>query len=289
MKPYRRPLLRAVCLLVLGGLAATRVHAGPLTDNPFFAMCTGTEDANHRTAAARVALVEQLGYDGTDLIRTAGLAELLAEIDRQESRFFALYTPGVIDPDANEPWEPGLKEAIARLEGRDCVIWMPLRSNTYSKSTPEGDDAAVALVRNVADLAAAKGLRVALYPHTNFWLERVEDAVRVARKVDRDNVGVTFNLCHWLRVDGENLEDRLRAASPYLFMVTVNGADAAGTDWKQLIQPLDSGTYDIRPLLSLLEELDYEGPVGLQGYGIGGDVAANLRRSMAAWRTLIRE
>ena len=31
-------------------------------------------------------------------------------------------------------------------------------------------------------------------------MERIEDAVRVADKVDRPNVGVMFNLCHWLRV-----------------------------------------------------------------------------------------
>jgi hypothetical protein len=30
----------------------------------------------------------------------------------------------------------------------------------------------------------------------------------------------------------------------------------------------------------------YRGPIGLQGYGIGGDRRANLAVSMAAWRKL---
>ena len=39
----------------------------------------------------------------------------------------------------------------------------------------------------------------------------------MAKEVDRKNVGVTFNLCHWLKVkDKANVETRLREAMPYL-------------------------------------------------------------------------
>ncbi|MCF6286259.1 MAG: sugar phosphate isomerase/epimerase [Candidatus Hydrogenedentes bacterium] len=253
--------------------------------NPFFAMCTGTRDAAHESPASQVALVKELGYAGTDILGVGGLKELLAQIDAQESRFFALYTRGNIDVGA-QSWEEGLEEAMALLKGRDCVLWMPLVSKTFGLSSPAGDDAAVALLRRLADLAAANGLKIALYPHANNWMERVEDCVRVAKKVDRANVGVTFNLCHWLKVDGENMEERLVEARPHLFMVTVNGADGDGESWKELIQPLGDGSYDVGGLLKILSDLNYEGPIGLQGYGIGGDVAENLRRSMNTWRTL---
>jgi hypothetical protein len=49
---------------------------------------------------------------------------------------------------------------------------------------------------------------------------------------------------------------------------------------------LDRGTYDLRELLTILREIEYAGPIGLQGYGIGGDVHENLKRSMDAWRAL---
>ena len=52
------------------------------------------------------------------------------------------------------------------------------------------------IVREVAAMAEEAGLRVALYPHHGFWVERVEDAVRIAKKVNSKNLGVTFNLCH---------------------------------------------------------------------------------------------
>ena len=119
-------------------------------------------------------------------------------------------------------------------------------------------------------------------------MERVEDAVRVARKVERENVGATFNLCHWLKVDGKDLQARLEQALPHLSVVTVNGADADGAGWDRLIQTLDKGSYDVGGVLTILEGLGYTGPIGLQGYGIGGDVHDNLRRSMDAWRKLSR-
>ena len=74
---------------------------------------------------------------------------------------------------------------------------------------------------------ATNGVRVALYPHTGFWVERVDDGTRLARAVDRPNLGTTFNLCHWLKVDGQDLEKRLEEAGKHLFVVTINGADAA--------------------------------------------------------------
>ncbi len=277
-----------MAVLALSLAFAPASWALSLSDNPFFAMCTGTKDGAHESSAAQVALVKELGYSGTDLIGVTGLAEVLGEIDRQESRFFALYTGANIDPGATR-WEEGLEEAMDLLTGRDCVLWMPLSSKLHKPSSPEGDEAAVALLRRLSDMAAAKGLRIALYPHTGNWVERVEDAVRVAKKVDRPNVGVTFNLCHWLKVDGEELPARLALARPYLFMVTLNGADSDGTEWKQLIQPLGEGSYDVAPMLKILADMDYDGPIGLQGYGIGGNVEENLRRSMAAWRALLKE
>jgi len=35
-----------------------------------------------------------------------------------------------------------------------------------------------------------------------------------------------------------------------------------------------------------LKDSGYTGPIGLQGYGIGGNAYENLKRSMNAWRQL---
>ena len=64
------------------------------------------------------------------------------------------------------------------------------------------------------------------------------------------------------------------------------GADSGGKDWKTLIQTLDRGTFDMRKFLKTLFDSGYTGPIGFQGYGIGGDAHDNLKRTMDAWREL---
>jgi sugar phosphate isomerase/epimerase len=131
---------------------------------------------------------------------------------------------------------------------------------------------------------------VALYPHAGDWVETVGDATRLAREAGHPALGVTFNLCHSLMLgEEERIPDLLAEASPYLFAATVNGADsgAAGTSWDRLIQTLDRGTFDVRPVLRTLHGLGFRGLVALQGYGLTGDVADNLRRSREAYERLI--
>ena len=67
-----------------------------------------------------------------------------------------------------------------------------------------------------------------LYPHTGMYVETTGDAIRIAKAVDRSNVGVTFNLCHFLRVDKpENLERVLTEAAPLLREIRELKADVA--------------------------------------------------------------
>jgi len=257
--------------------------AGP---NPFFAMDTATKDDKHQTAKDQVEMVKELGYAGIGCTAGKGLGEMAKELDKNGLRLFTVYLGVNIDPDQPK-YGPELKETIEVLKGRNGMLWLFVQSKQHKPSSPAGDDRAKEILREVADMAAEANVRVALYPHTGFWVERVEDAVRVAKKVDRKNVGVTFNLCHWLMVDDEkNMESLIKLAMPHLFVVTINGADSGGRNWKTLIQTLDRGTFDMRRFLKTLADSGYTGPIGFQGYGIGGDAHENLKRTMNAWLEL---
>jgi sugar phosphate isomerase/epimerase len=269
-----------------GPVAYRNIRLAPAGPNPFFAMDTGTKDDKHQTAKEQVEMIKKLGYDGIGPTGDAGLAEMVQELDKNNLRCFAVYMGVNIDPN-QQKYDPKLKEAMEILKGRNTILWLFVLSQKHKPSSPEGDARAVEIIREIADMAAQYKLRVALYPHYGFWVERVEDALRVVKKVDRKNVGVTFNLCHWLRVDDEkNMQPLIKAAMPYLFVVTINGADGGGKDWKQLIQTLDRGSFDMQRFLKTLKDSGYTGPIGLQGYGIGGDANDNLKRSMSAWRQL---
>ena len=126
-----------------------------------------------------------------------------------------------------------------------------------------------------------------LYPHVNNWVERIEDSVRVAEKVNRPNVGCMFNLCHWLRADpGRDYKPLLEKALPRLWAVSINGADERDEKpgWSHYIQPLGRGSFDVYGLLKTLRQLGYTGPVGLQCFGIRGDTRDHLAESMKTWR-----
>ena len=182
-------------------------------------MDTGTKDDKHDTVLKQVDMLKELGYDGIDHTGCQDLPALLEQIDKKGLKLFALYLNVTIFPDS-VTYDKGLKEAITLLKGRDVFLWVPLRNKSVPVSSSEGDKAAVQVVRELADMAAESGLKIALYPHTHFWMERVEDAIRVAQKVNRDNVGITINLCHWLKVDkNKSINSLVEMAMPYLFLV----------------------------------------------------------------------
>jgi sugar phosphate isomerase/epimerase len=274
----------AGCLFL--SACGTPQAAGPGLTNPFFAMDTGT---NRKTLspAEQAQMLKDLGYGGIGYTGTDNIEQMLRELEKRDLKMFNTYLGISIDP-GSEHYDPRLKDAVARLKGKDVLLWLNVKSRQFKPSSEEGDPYAVEVVREIADMAGESDLKVALYPHLSSWVERVEDAVRVAKKVNRENVGATFNLCHWLKVEGgRNMRPLMEMAMPYLFVVTVNGADRGDTKnmgWDRLIQPLDSGSFDTYRFVKTLKELGYTGPIGLQHYGIRGDARENLARSVKAWR-----
>jgi sugar phosphate isomerase/epimerase len=207
---------------------------------------------------------------------------MLKALESRGLRLFSIYVASRVDGE-NPGFDPALPEAMKQLKGHGTVIWL-----TVQGKSPDGEARATKIVREVADMAAGSGLRVVLYPHIGFYVGRIEDALRIRKLADRPNVGVTFNLAHFLAAKDEpNLDLRLREALPFLEMVSIYGADHEG-DWSRLIQPLDRGEFDVYGLLKKLRSMGYKGPIGLQCYQVSGDMEENLRRSMTAWRNFSR-
>jgi Domain of Unknown Function (DUF1080)/Xylose isomerase-like TIM barrel len=128
-----------------------------------------------------------------------------------------------------------------------------------------------------------------LYPHFGEWTARFGDAIRIAKLVGHPALGVTFNLCHCLATgDEQRIPALLEEAAPVLTTVTINGADSGveGANWNRLIQPLNRGSFDVGSVLRELRKIRFAGPIGFQGYGIGGDARSILEPTMALWREL---
>ena len=114
-------------------------------------------------------------------------------------------------------------------------------------------------------------------------------AMDLIKKVNHPNLGVMFNLCHFLKSeDPETLENVLLKAGTRLFAVSTSGAVVGCKDWDCLIQPLNKGSFSQKRLFSTLKKLNFNGPVGLQCYGIKGDKRDNLESSIEAWKEMLR-
>lgn len=261
--------------------AATTKPAVSAIDNAFFAMDTATRDENHQTVEAQLRLVKELGFAGW-ACSLMEMQEPLRIADELKLKIFAVYTG--LNLDAEAPgWDAKLPDAIRAMKGRGTAIWLFVLGK--SPQSDALDARAVEGIRRIADMAAESGLNVSLYPHNGFYVASTRDALRLAKQAERPNVRVTFNLCHWLMVDkGRDLEGLLRDVRPFLDIVSINGADRTGDSWAQLIQPLGQGDFDVYGLLAHLKGLGFRGPIGLQGYGIKGDVREHLARAMRTWR-----
>ena len=251
----------------------------------FFAMDTAIRDLG------RLGTAKELGYTGVGwrFEPAETLAGSVAALRGSGLDLVAVYGGATLTKEGIG-FRGDLGARLEVLAGTGTTIWLPVNSADFPASDPAGDAVAVPELRRLADLAAKQGLRVALYPHAGSWLERIQDAVRVAKAVDRKNFGVTFNLAHCLRVGDEaKIPALLAEAAPHLFLVTINGADqnAAGAPWERLIRPLDEGDYSVAKLLGELERIGYTGPIGLQAFGVKLPVAESLSRSMKAWRAIV--
>lgn len=265
------------------------VAASAETHGEFFAMDTiargGSKDV--------VPMLKEMGYDG--LGGQAGDGEMATALESEGMKFFNGYQSLSFHAEQSS-LDPQLMQKIEAMKGHKTALWISVakvfqNGKEFQNSSPEADEIALVKLKEIADYAQPRGVKIALYPHANQWIERVEDAIRVANKMNRENVGVTFNLCHWLKVEGteRDPEPVLRAAMPRLMFVTINGADTGDTKqmgWDRLIQPLDHGSYDLGAFMKKLRAVSYTGPIGFQGYGIKDDPRQVLTQTMNAWKKL---
>ena len=251
-----------------------------------YGLCMETHDAKHRSIPEQAQMLHALGFDGVayPLWLDDNLEKNLRVLDNAGLKTYMFYARINVAPGAT-PFDPRLPDAIRKLKGRPATICVLLSG--LPPGDPKGEEGAVEVLRQLGNVAAEAGLRVSIYHHTGDWTASLLFALAVVKQADHPQVGVNFNLCHWLMVDGDkDYQPVLRENAARIFAVTINGAKLGSKTWTNgLIQPLDQGDFDNRRLLATLEEIGYHGPIGLMCYGIPGDAGEHLARSMGVWKT----
>jgi sugar phosphate isomerase/epimerase len=250
-----------------------------------FAFDNGTGRDQKLPLDQQAAILKTAGYGGMAVYTgTQRLPEVLAALKTRQLRLLSIYVHSFVD-DTGPRIDPGIETAVPQLAGGETMLLLTVRG--HGKDAEEG---AVENVRQVADMAAKAGLRVCLYPHIGFYVETTPDAIRVARKAGRGNVGAALNLYHTVEFHRQrcgtadlNFATLVKDILPDIYMVSINGI--AGST----IVRLGEGDFDISRFLRVLNDAGYRGPVGLQCYLVPGDIQNNLEQSYAAWKKMLEQ
>ena len=273
-----------VYLCALGAIVAAEQPA-------FFAMDT----AARLQPAECAAVLAELGYAGLGGRPATAKAHATALKSKGLVFFNGYHVADFASGQNNLP--PGLTKAVDDLAGTGGTLWLAMNKVELPlglRMPPEyGDTVVVPQLRQLVAYAKPKGVKISLYPHAGFWGARFETCVRVASKVDDAALGVTFNLCHWLKVEGSERDPLplIKDALPRLSFITINGADTGDTQnlgWDKLIQPLGRGTYDVGAFVAKARAAGYRGPFGFQGYGIKMEPKELLKETMDGWKKITK-
>lgn len=258
-----------------------------------FGMClTGMEPADQ----VRVTL--RAGYSGLGIAafdpgvihRFAILPDVVSGKFRMESVLWWSAVDQPVD-------QPRLNSILPDAKGMDMAIWMMAMGR---KSDPEALSMAVRKYAAVAEICRKAGVRLVVYPHAGTVIETVEESLDVLdslRRLGHPEVKTSIHLCHELKAgNGDRLERIVAKSAPFLALATISGAEPGPlgyrqSNWDQLIQPLDRGSWDVRPFLLSLSRHGYAGPIELHTYNLkkpgAPDYDHHLERSLKRWRELV--
>lgn len=266
--------------------------------NKVYAMDTyfGSKMGRYPTEAG-IEMIAELGYDGlhytfnNPIVGPQEVGELPALCRKHGIELTAVWG------NINTHFEPehtvrGLNRSLLENHPEGVALELSLwaLAGEPAPSDEKGDEAAMEALAPFLEMAEERGVpAVVLYPHFSFWMERMEDAVRLCKKINHPLLKVAFCGFHWYYLGERDIGKTLDEAGDLLAHVNLNGTREK-IDWVagNTLEPLDSGEMDNFAVLAALHDRGFKGPIGFQGYGIGGDVYANLHRSMEAYRDMTK-
>ncbi len=219
-------------------------------------------------------VLKSLGYNGAGSAPINGLEKRIKAYNTAGLKVFSIYV------DISRMKD--IIAAIPLIKSQNGTIELTVRSKITDQTIKD--------IRHLADTAGKAKVRVALYPHAGFAIAKIPQALKLIKQVNHPNLGVMFNLCHFLKSENPaDLEKTIQTAGSRIFAASTCGADTNGKNWNKLIQPLDSGTFDQTRLFKALKSINFKGAVGIQCYAVKGDKRNNLKRSITAWKKILKQ
>jgi sugar phosphate isomerase/epimerase len=259
--------------------------------NEFFALHNIIRgDSTYNTFDKQVELVKNAVFDGIEINQIESFDGMKTALDKYEFKGSYFY----VKLQLGESIDNRLESAINKLKGTKTIIAPYIQADTkrFKPNSPEGDSEAIRLLQIISVWSKKSGLQVAIYPHLGFYVERTDHALQLAQKINRKNVGLSFNLCHWLATtnltERTDLKSHLKEINPYLKMITISGANDIISQKKSVfddyILPLGTGSFDTYDLLKyMVKTIKYKNPIGVQCYNIKGNKPQLIKNTMSVW------
>ena len=259
--------------------------------NEFFALHNIIRgDSTYNTFDKQVELVKNAGFDGIEINQIESFDGMKSALDQFQFKGSYFY----VKLQLGEPIDNRLESAINKLKGTNTIVAAYILADTkrFKPNSPEGDSEAIKHLQLISMWSKKSGLQVAIYPHFSFYVERTDHALQLAQKVNRKNVGLSFNLCHWLATtslaERADLKNHLKELKPYLKMITISGASDIISQKKAIfddyILPLGTGSFDTYDLLKyMVKTIKYKNPIGVQCYNIKGNKPQLIKNTMMVW------
>ena len=267
-----------------------QLSAQETLDNTFYVFnnCVRTLPGAPDELDDQIKLIKVLGYDGMGGHQSQDNLKLLDALNKAGLQMPEVYWPVKLLDSGEVSYDRQLQEVINKAANTELLVTLVLSTESKIDDMESGDQLFAEGLTEIADFAAQYGANIAIYPHVGNYCETVDHTLRLTKMINRDNAGMVFNLCHFLKVEGEKgWKTKLKKALPYVYMVSLNGADSGDTqamDWDRLIRPLGEGTFDTFKVVKFLKDQDYGEKFGLQCYNIKQDCEVTLKKSMATWK-----
>jgi sugar phosphate isomerase/epimerase len=249
-------------------------------------------DSIYNTPDKQVELIKKAGFDAIEINQVENFESMKASLDKYQFKGAYFYVKLKLE----EPYfDKRLADYIQQLKGTNVIIapFIVSESKKFKPSSHDADTLVVRLVRQIADMAKKSNLQVAIYPHYGFYVERTDHALALVKEINRKNVGLTFNLCHWLATTSQSerstLKPHLKELSPSLKMITICGANDVVTQqknvWDDYILPLGTGSFDTYDLVKyMVKDLKFKQPIGVQCYNIKGNKPLLVQNTITVWK-----
>ena len=181
-----------------------------------------------------------------------------------------------------------LRTVAAKLAGLHAKMWLIVGG------TKGADANILAVINEVADIAAAAKVGVSLYPHDNTAIETAEEALVYLKKSDKPNLTISVHQCHEMRAGNtERLDAVMDAVGSHMDIVTICGSDKKvndnSKDWSDAIKPLGEGDYDPKEFLRALKRHHFKGPVILHTFGLMNKPANHYETSFKFYQKMKSE